>query len=257
MKILYFIPILLLLLCLQSCETYGPASRYQTTKYMEKPFFNGKDTGSFYVSGRYSGGVRYQPNDKNRSGALNMHLSYVTDKGIWSRKWLNNQYYHFGVGSGGIMGQYNVKDSLKLGYHNLGFRGEAGTHLYTDDNNTHIGMTMTLGRSYENGSFYTFRDNFEKSRSSNPNYIIEKWSTDWGFRYDIEHSFGDYKVAHFDVGVNFNYSDDYIPRFYADASYQLNKRFHLNLNYVFSSLKKGNKISSQTNFVNLGVACGF
>jgi hypothetical protein len=91
---------------------------------MEIPFFNGEDTSSYYVTGRYSGGVKYQPNDDNHSGSLSFHYSKVSDKNIWSREWQKHQYKHYAIGGFGILGQYNLKDSVNLGYYTFGIRGE-------------------------------------------------------------------------------------------------------------------------------------
>jgi hypothetical protein len=257
MKNLYFCFVLFSVLCLQSCGTYGPASFFQTAKYMETPFFNGEDTSSYYVSGRYSGGVKYIPNDDNNSGALSFHYSKVSDKNIWSRKWQKRQYKHYAIGGFGILGQYNLKDSVNLGYHTFGIRGEAGNHLYSKDNNTDFSFTMNLGRSYENGSFYDFRSDYEAKNNTNPNYIPYKWTTDWGFRFGIKHRFVNYKIVNMSLGVNWSINNVVIPQFYADASYQFNKKWHINLNYVFLPKAKGDNTKSLINFINLGIACGF
>jgi hypothetical protein len=225
---------------------------------MEIPFFDGEDTSSYYVTGRYSGGVKYQPKDDNQSGALSFHYSKVSDKNIWFRKWQKRQYKHYAIGGFGMLGQYNVKDSVNLGYHTFGIRGEMGNHLYTKDNNTDFSFTMNLGRSYEVGSFYDFRNDFEKkARVNDSTYIANRWLTDWGFRWGIKHRFESYKIINMSLGVNWSINNNVLPHFYADASYQLNKKWHINLNYVFLPKEKGDNTKYLINFLNLGITRGF
>jgi hypothetical protein len=116
---------------------------------------------------------------------------------------------------------------------------------------------MNHGGSYENGSFYDFRSDFEAKNNPDSKYFAHKWTTDWGFRLGIKHRFVNYKIVNMSLGVNWNINNAVIPHFYADASYQFNKKWHVNLNYVFLPKAKGDNTKSLINFINLGIAYGF
>jgi hypothetical protein len=255
MKLLRIYLILYVVLSLQSCEIYGPASRFQTTKQMETPYFNGEDTISYYVSGCYGSGLKYKPNDGNQSGSLSFHYSQVSDKNIWTRKWMKHQYRHFAIGGFGMLGQYQVNDSLNLSYHALGFRGEFGNHLYTPNGNTDFSFTLTFGRNYENGPFLDFRQDLERKKRLNLDYSVLRWSTDLGFRWGIKHRFEDYKIATLNAGMGWHINNDLYPYIYGNVSYQFNKKIHITLNTTLVSNKNGK--ASLSDMLNLGITYGF
>jgi hypothetical protein len=258
MKIIYFSSIILSVLCLQSCETYGPASRYQTTRYMERPFYEGHDTSSYYVSARYGNGKIYQPQDENRVGALNVHYSWMGGSAKMPFSTTPSRL-HASIGAFGQMGEYKIKDSLRLGHHTFGLRGEIGMHYISSNGKTDFNtFTLTLSKSYENGAFHDFRNKLDKPRLDS-NYIAQNWSTDFGWSLGVRHQFGKYSIGGLQWGFAWNFNNSIVPYYYVDASMQLNKRLHLNAN-VTSPLSKKELSASASTFryiLSLGVAYGF
>jgi hypothetical protein len=258
MKNLYFCFILFSVLCLQSCETYGPASRYQTTRFMERPFYEGRDTSNYYVSARYGNGKIYQTQDDNRVGALNVHYS-------WMGGSAKMPFYatpcriHASIGAFSQIGEYKIKDSLRLGHHTFGLRGEIGLHFFINGGKTDFNMfNFTLSKSYENGQFHDYRNKLDKPLID-PNYEPQNWSTDLGWSLGVRHQLGKYNVGGLQCGLAWNFNNSIVPYYYVDASMQLHKRLHVNVNLT-SPLSKKELSSSSSTFryiLSLGVAYGF
>ena len=258
MKIIYFLSIFFSILCLQSCETYGPASRYQTTRYMERPFYEGRDTSSYYVSARYGNGKIYQPQDDNRVGALNVHRSWMG--GAAKTPFFATPIrLHGSIGAFGQLGEYKIKDSLRLGHHTFGLRGEFGLHIMSNNGKTDFNtFNFTLSKSYENGAFHDFRKKLDKPQID-PNYEAQNWSTDVGWSLGVRHRFGEHQIGGLQGGFAWNFNNSIAPYYYLDASVQVNKRIHLNVNVTSPLSKKELSLSTSTfrYILSLGIAYGF
>ena len=244
--------ILALMTLLGACETYGPASRYQNMFPMEHSFYDGYDTSNYYVSARYSGGRAYRPQDKNQTGELSIHKSWVT------------RWRHSSIGIYGQIGEYKVKDSLKLGYNNFGIRGDFGKSRTYDDN-TEIGFNGAFSLSYESGQYTAFRGEFERlnqfpsgifPKDTVP-YAPNRWVRDIQMYFSLRHRFEENKVLSFRFGTGFSFNNVISAYPFLSLSYQFHERMHANLSGLFLTDSGKNGQNRLNDLFSLGLTYSF
>jgi hypothetical protein len=244
--------LLFIALIFAGCETYGPATRYQNTRLMERPFYNGSDTAASYLSARLGNGRNYRNDDKSYAGEISLYRSWVS-------KWI-----YASVGGHAQYGRYQLKDSIALDYHSLGLRFETGFTANID--NSQIYYNIAASRSYENGSFYNYRKTFRRSDSLAPASIFKdtsllkplKWITDFQSSWGFKHRFNENSALNARTGVGFSFNNELAIYGFIEASYQFNKRLYANFSYVVPFRDDGTKNELKlSNIYSLGVTYSF
>jgi hypothetical protein len=254
----YFIPFIFFCICLcliTSCETFGPATRYQNSRMLERPFYNGTDTSQFYASARLGNGRNYREKDKSFANELAVHKSWVSD---------------FLYGSAGFYaqsGQYKLRDSSALNYFGVGVRGEGSLSFYSDNTEFNI-LTLSFSQSYENGEFFKLRKQVEQKKIVSPFLFNDStnmlkprsnWTTDLQSYFSLRHRFQPNKVLGMRAGLGFSFNNEMAIYGFLDASYQFDEHLNFNVNAAFPLLfQNENKNQLRLNNVfSVGFAYGF
>jgi hypothetical protein len=226
-----------------SCETFGPASRYQSARLMERPFYNEADTSQLYISARLGNGRNYREKDKNYAGEFAVHKSWVSER------------FYASVGTFGQYGKYKLRDSTALSYYSAGLRAEGGLSVYNDDTEFNF-LTLSFSRSYENGDFYRLRQTKDSAVVS---LSREHWTTDIQSYFGIRHRFEPNKILGFRGGLGFSFNNELAIYSFLDASYQYDEHLHFNINAALPHLfQDERKVPIKLNNVfSLGVTYGF
>lgn len=251
---LIFIILLISMLSLTSCETFGPASRYQNTRMLERPFYSGADTGQMYISARFGNGRNYRERDKSYAGELSTHYSWVS-------KWL-----FASVGAYGQYGRYKLRDSAALSYYSLGGRLEAGVSGYFDNTEVSI-VGLSLSSSYEGGQFFDLRSRTGQKSALSILFFNDSTErifprthsiTDFQSYFNIRHRFKLHQIMRVRFGLGFSTNDETATYAFADGSYQCNKHITFNINSAYPLLfDNKNGALRLNNIVAVGVTYGF
>ncbi len=250
MRQLLFFTTLLFCVIFQSCETYGPATRCQNTRYMERPFREDEDTSATYVSARLIKGAYYRPNDNNISGDLSIHHSWVTE------------HFYCSVGGFGQLGRYNVKDSVTLGYNGLGLMLDFGLRTRLDRTEISF-LTFSISRNFEGGDYHKYRVKQALERDSGTLREMRQATTDIFGYFGIKHQMKNNKTVSGRMGIGFSANDEAVAYGQFDISYQLTKNIFCTANAVLpirNNSRKGNTrldVVQYWNLVSLGVSYGF
>jgi hypothetical protein len=244
MKLIYTFSILLTLIFFQSCETYGPATRCQNIRYMERPFYDDLDTASNYVSAYLTKGAYYRSGDDNVTGELNIHRS-------WTNKW-----NFASLGAFGQFGSYKLKDSVALGYYSFGIRGDIGLRKRMGETEYSI-VNLALAVSYESGAFSNFRSNFEQKKIST--IPTSNFTRDIMVYWGLKHRFNNKKTFSGRFGLGYTFNNNVFAYTQLDLSYKFNKNMYGILNAVFpvSGSSPTSKVVPRFNLFSLGVTYGF
>jgi hypothetical protein len=230
MKIIYFSTLVLSILCLQSCETYGPASRYQMTRYMEYPFYEDKDTSNTHIQADLSNGVIYQVNDKNYSGQISYHhcKTYKREmNGRYFGRDFHKVFYKYRAVGGFVgLGNYTVNDSISLLYQSVGLRLQAGNLSYAKNKNTEFNFSGTMGVNAEMGNYHNFRTKFEqqsKQSSAEPSRLSFEMGIMGGFRRKFKKD----RMLKANIGFGLMFNSFFGVNTYYNVGYNFNRRLSL------------------------------
>jgi hypothetical protein len=248
MKNIYFCFVIFSVLCLQSCETYGPASRYQATRYMDYPFYEDKDTSNTYIQGGLSNGTIYKINDQNYSGQFSYHHSNTFRRELNSRFFgrdFHKVFYKYtAFGGFGTLGNYIVNDSISLMYQSVGLRLQAGNLCYTKNNDTEFNFSGILGIDTEMGSYHNFRTDFEqksKKSSEKPNRLSFEMGMMGGFRTKFKND--RMLKANFGLGLVFN--SFFGLNAYYNIGYNFNRKLFLMIQNNITSIPTDNNMNAK------------
>ena len=241
-KIISKIGFFAFILGVASCETYGPASRFQGVRMMERPFFDGSDTSATYVAAKVGLGVGYKPEDRNKIGELSLH-----------RGWSFRNFYA-AVGAFGQFGEYKLRDSAAFNYNAFGLRGEIGQISRFDNMEVEF-LNVSVARSYESGSFAEFRKKFEQGRNGSSG-IPYRWTTEFQSHLGVKQRFSNNQVFGFRIGFGYSYNSQDAFFSFINTSFQFNKNIHANLNFVTAQLFS-NENTVFNNALTAGLTFGF
>jgi hypothetical protein len=253
---IFSIIICIYFICLTtSCETFGPATRYQNSRALERPFYNGVDTSQLYASARLGNGRNYREKDESFAGELSVHKSWVSE------------LFYGSVGFYGQSGRYKLRDSSKaLGYYSLGLRGEGGLGIYTTDTEVSV-LTLSFSRSYESGAFYKLRkkvglkdvSGLFSSDSTNASLPRSNWITDIQSYIGVRHRFHPNRVLGGRAGLGFSFNNEMAIYGFLDASLQIDEHSNVNFSLALPFFPQDeNKIPIKlSNVFSMGFSYGF
>jgi hypothetical protein len=240
---------------LTSCETFGPATRYQNSRLLERPFYNGADTSQLYASARLGNGRNYREKDKSFASELSVHKSWVSE------------LFYGSVGFYGQSGQYKLRDSSGLSYYSAGIRGEGGMSFFSDNTEFNI-LTLSFSQSYENGEFFKLRKKvgqkdvvglFLFNDSTNVFTPRSNWTTDVQSYFSIRHRFQPNKVLGMRTGLGLNVNDETAIYSFLDATYQFDEHWNFNVSAAipFFPQDTNKKPLKLSNVFSMGFSYGF
>ena len=242
-NIIFKINFFIIVLSVVSCETYGPASRYQVVRAMERPSYDGTDTSATYAAVKLGFGVQNQAEDKNKTAELSLH-----------RSWVFRDFYA-SVGAYGQYGEYKLKDSAAFNYTNFGLRTEVGYATRFDNMEIEF-LNLSIARGYESGSFYEFRKKYEQTRND---AVVPpfKWITEFQSHLGVRHLINKNQSFGFQIGFGYSFNNYNSMFSFLNTSFQFNKNMHANFNLVSILKVIDNQQNTSNNIFSMGLTYGF